>query len=174
MEAQSGQDSAQEHTAERQRLKVVGPRGQRAGGQGRGPHKENESKRVCTPLCKVLPPHFIIGHFQQSERVLSQSLSCYTEEHELTETARRTQHHEHTEQSPVPLDSSLPLLSTAEAVRTKKMPWTPDSSERLSPALSCSQVGPRFKAQPHSFTFSVWPRDCPAEGGSQQKAGEGV
>ena len=32
MEAQSGQDSAQEHTAERQRLKVVRPRGQQAGG----------------------------------------------------------------------------------------------------------------------------------------------
>lgn len=90
MEAQSGQDSAQEHTAERQRLKVVRPRGQQAGGQGRGPHRENESKRICIPLCKVLPPHFIIGHFQQSERVLSQSLSCYTEEHKLTETARRT------------------------------------------------------------------------------------
>ena len=86
----------------------------------------------------------------------------------------REGHHEHTERSPVPLDSSLPLLGTAEAARTKKMPWTPDSSEHLSPALSCSQAGPRFKAQPHSFTFSVWPRDCPAEGGSQQKAGEGV
>ena len=152
----------------------MGLRGPRAGGQSRGPHRENESKRICTPLCKVLPPHCIIGHFQQSERVLSQSLSCYTEEHELTKTVRRTQHREHTERSPVPLDSSLPLPGTAEGARTKRMPWTPDSSECLSPVLSCSQVGPRFKAQPQSFTFSVWPRDCPAEGGSQQKAGEGV
>lgn len=70
MEAQRGQDSAQEHTAERQRLKVVGPRGLRAGGQSRGPHREKESKHICTPLCKVLPPHCIVGHFQQSERVL--------------------------------------------------------------------------------------------------------
>lgn len=174
MEAQSGQDSAQECAAERQRLKVVGPRGQRAGGQGRGPHRESESKRTCTPLCKVLPPHSIAGHFRQSESIPSQSLSCYTEEHELPETARSTQHHEHTEQSPEPLDSSLPLPGTAEAASTERTPWTPDSSERLSPALSCSQAGPLFKAQPHSFTFSVWPRDCPAEGGSQQKAGEGV
>lgn len=91
MEAQSGQDSAQECAAERQRLKVVGPRGQQAGGRAEGPHREgSESKRMPCPFAKS--PSFYRWTFWQSERVPSQSLSCYTEEHELPETARRTQH----------------------------------------------------------------------------------
>ena len=127
-------------------------------GSGQGPHRENETKCICTPLCKVLPIHPIVGHFQLSERVLPQLFSSYTEEQELTEAVRRIQHHTHTHThthahtharththranpSTSPLQPSPSRALLEERENARRMLWTPASAECPSPAFSFSQAG---------------------------------
>lgn len=103
MEAQSGQDSAQECAAETET--GGGTKGPASwGGRAEGPHREKARASASVPPFAKSFPSFNSLDILAVLRGSRHNRSHVTQrEHELPETARRTQHHRHTEQSPEPL-----------------------------------------------------------------------